>query len=144
MGSGKSASSYNPPGHSGALRLCGNTFPSQLIRSRHLERRFLTLIPVFGVGLVAALRQREDYDYDAQRQYTHDQDAAFRACSSAAKNCRTLRMRGEEAMLVHRSAVSYAKKEGLTPVPGGMNPNRTPERAGAPDAQADKHSDEED
>jgi hypothetical protein len=74
----------------------------------------------------ASAGQREENDEAGECQYGNDKDAAFGASRSTAKNRLPHRMRCEEMMLNHGSAVSDAIEKRLAPVPRGVEPNRPP------------------
>ena len=94
-----------------------------------------------GVVLVSA-RQGEENDEDDEKQDGENEDAAFWAGGSAAEKGFADGMSGEEMEFDHGTAVGDAAEEGLGPVPCGVEADGPPERAGAPETEAEDHGGE--
>src|SRR5271157_376304 len=103
------------------------------------RRRFhlrLMMFLSFGEAVVTAGQGKENNETD-QGEYGDDEDAAFGAGGSTAEDGLAYGVRGEEMVLDHESAVGDAVEEGLGPVPCGVEADGPPERAGAPEAEAE-------
>src|SRR5215468_9741282 len=61
--------------------------------------------------VILVARKSKKHNYAPQRQHSHDQDAPFRAGCSAAEDRVALRMRSQEMMLHHKSAVGHPEKK---------------------------------
>lgn len=88
---------------------------------------------------IARARQGQENDEGDEADDGDGEDAAFRAGRSAAEDRLAYRMSGEEMVLDHGSAVGDPIEEGLGPVPCGVEPDRPPQRAGAPETEAENH-----
>ena len=81
--------------------------------------------------------QGQQNDKTDQGEDSEDEDTAFGAGGSAAEDGLAYRVGGEQMVLDHDSAVSDAVEEGLRPVPCCVEADGPPERAGAPEAEAE-------
>jgi hypothetical protein len=71
-----------------------------------------------------------------------DEEASLRAGEAAGEEGAAHGMRREEMALNHKAAVGGTVEEGLRPVPRRVEADGPPERAGAPQAEAEDDSDE--
>src|ERR1700723_1918484 len=93
------------------------------------------------VGSDAGFARQSENDKQAdERQDQQHENAAFGPGGSPAHQRRAHRMRGEKMMLDHQPAIRHAIQEGLRPIPRGVKANRPPQRAGAPETQAENQS----
>ena len=89
-----------------------------------------------GVG-AACVRQSEHDDETDDSQQWQDENAALGAGSSSAHERRAERVRGEQMVFDHESAVRDTIEEGLGPVPRRVEADSPPKRAGTPQAEAE-------
>ena len=92
-----------------------------------------------GITLVSA-RQSEENDEADEAYDGNNKNAAFGAGGSAAEDRLAYRVGGEKMMLRHGPAVGDAVEERLRPVPCGVEADRPPQRAGAPETEAEDHA----
>ena len=76
---------------------------------------------------------KDEEDGDGQEEDGDAEDAAFGAYGSAGEEWIAGGVRGEETALHEAAAVGDAVEEGLAPVPGGVEADAPPQRAGAPE-----------
>ena len=81
--------------------------------------------------------QGEQDDSGGQRFDGQDEETALRPSEAAGKEGAAHGMRGEEMALNHKAAVCDAVEELLRPVPRRVEADGPPERAGAPQAEAE-------
>src|SRR5580658_1182227 len=86
--------------------------------------------------------QREQNDQRDQAQDGEDEDAAFWSGGSAAEDGLADGVGGEKMVLGHESAVGDAVEERLAPIPRSVEADGEPERAGAPQTEAEDHGGE--
>lgn len=86
---------------------------------------------------IAVAREREDDDETDHGQNRQNEDAAFGAGASSTHKRSAKWMRGEKMVLHHESAISNTIEKGLGPVPRGVETNRPPQRASAPQTEAE-------
>src|ERR1035437_10153912 len=90
----------------------------------------------------ASARQGEENDEADEADDGNDKNAAFGAGGPAAEDWLACGVGGGEVGLRHSSAVGDAQEEGLRPVPCGVEADRPPQRAGAPETEAKHHADQ--
>src|ERR1039457_5664463 len=90
----------------------------------------------------ASARQGEENDEADEADDGNDKNAAFGAGGPAAEDWLACGVGGEKMALRHSSAVGDAPEEGLRPVPCGVEADRPPQRAGAPETEAKHHADQ--
>src|ERR1017187_201440 len=90
----------------------------------------------------ASARQSDENDEADEADDGNDKNAAFRAGGPAAEDWLACGVGGEKMVLRHSSAVGDAPEEGLRPVPCGVEADRPPQRAGAPETEAKHHADQ--
>src|ERR1019366_8131869 len=90
----------------------------------------------------ASARQGEENDEADEADDGNDKNAAFGAGGPAAEDWLACGVGGEKMVLRHSSAVGDAPEEGLRPVPCGVEADRPPQRAGAPETEAKHHADQ--
>ena len=78
-----------------------------------------------GVG-VAGVRQSEGYGETDDSQQRQDENAALWADSSSAHERRAERVRGQQMVFDHESAVRDTIEEGLGPIPRGVEAESPP------------------
>src|ERR1022692_1962719 len=110
-------------------------------RSRNFARRRGVNCSVRRVAIASAGKGR-DNDQGHDGQDGDDEDAAFRTGGSATEEGLAYGVGGEEMVLDHESAVGDTVEEGLGPIPRGVEADGPPERAGAPEAEAEDDSDQ--
>src|SRR5208282_5753819 len=91
---------------------------------------------------MGSVGQRQENDDADEEQDSDDGDAALGAGSSSAENGLAYGVGGEETVLDHGPAVGNTVKEGLRPVPRGVEADGPPERAGAPKTEAEDQADQ--
>ena len=86
---------------------------------------------------IAVARESEDDDETDHGQNRQNEDAAFGAGASSSHKRSAKWMRGEKMVLHHESTISNTIEKGLGPVPRGVETNRPPQRASAPQTEAE-------
>src|SRR6185437_8736174 len=110
------------------------------------ERRFRSGGRVF-LGIrwqiaVMRVRQRHSYHANCDHRDRQKKDAALGPCHAAGEPWAADCVRGEQMSAGDQAAVGYAVKEGLRPVPGGMESDGPPDGPGAPEAEAEEQAEE--
>ena len=87
---------------------------------------------------------KEEEDGDGEEEDGDAEDAAFGAYGSTGEEWVAGGVGGEETALHEAAAVGDAVEEGLAPVPGGVEADAPPQRAGAPEGYDEDYAGEED
>src|ERR1017187_4637182 len=90
----------------------------------------------------ASARQSDEHDEADEADDGNAKNAAFRAGGPAPADWLGCAGGGEEVGRRHSSAFGDGPEEGLSPVPCGVEADRPPQRAGAPETEAKHHADQ--